>query len=217
MYRVIDIETENTGTDVMKDNKRILSVQIGDDAIQDLYWADSLEPQWNLESAKTEIASLLSQGVVFAGYNIKGFDVPFLREFLGVEIPETNTLDLCLCQEQKLKGITGRNRPRLEEACEACGITVTHKQKMNEKAKEYTSIEDVKNRALAKAKELVKRRGWSHGFSYNYVLDKISGGIAIYNAYLEFVKTGGQKNTLFYEYAIGDVISEYRLLRALGY
>jgi len=39
----------------------------------------------------------------------------------------------------------------------------------------------------------------------------------IYDAYLEFVKSGGQKNTLFYEYAIGDVISEYQLLKALGY
>ena len=217
MYSVIDIETENTGADIMKDNKRILSVQIGDDIKQKLYWADSVEPQWSLESAKNEIASLLFQGVVFAGYNIKGFDIRFLREFLGVEIPEMNTLDLCLCQKQKLTKLTGRNRPRLEEVCEACGIRVTHKQRMKEKAKKYKSIEDVKKQALAKAKELVEKRGWSQGFSYNYALDKIAGGMAIYDAYLEFVKSGGQKNTLFYEYAIGDVISEYQLLKALGY
>jgi hypothetical protein len=31
MYSVIDIETENTGTDIMKDNKWIISVQIGDE------------------------------------------------------------------------------------------------------------------------------------------------------------------------------------------
>ena len=73
MYRVIDIETENTGTDIMEDNKRLLSVQIGDDTIQNLYWADSKYPQWTLESAKKEIASLLAQGVIFSGYNIKGF------------------------------------------------------------------------------------------------------------------------------------------------
>jgi len=88
---------------------------------------------------------------------------------------------------------------------------------MKEKAKNYKSIEDVKKQALAKAKELVEKRGWSQGFSYNYALDKIAGGMAIYDAYLEFVKSGGQKNTLFYEYAIGDVISEYQLLKALGY
>lgn len=45
MYRVIDIETENTGTDIMTDNKRIISVQIGDDVNQDLYWADSPKKQ----------------------------------------------------------------------------------------------------------------------------------------------------------------------------
>jgi hypothetical protein len=50
-------------------------------------------------------------------------------------------------------------------------------------------------------------------FSYNYVLDKIAGGNAIYDAYLEFVECGGQKDTLFYEYAIGDAISEYQLLK----
>ena len=93
MYLVIDIETENTGTDVLEDNKRIISVQIGDDTKQDLYWADSKDPQWNLESAKKEIVSLLSKGVIFAGHNIRGFDVRFLKEFLGVEIPESNIHD----------------------------------------------------------------------------------------------------------------------------
>jgi hypothetical protein len=217
MYRIIDIETENTGTDVMRDNKRILSVQIGDDIRQNLYWADSVEPEWTLESAKKEIASLLSRGVIFAGYNIIGFDVRFLKEFLDVEIPEMNTIDLCLCQKQRLTKLTGRNRPRLEEACKAFGIIVVHKHRMDEKAEKYKSIEDVKKQATAKAKELVEKKGWSPDFSYNYVLDKIAGGNAIYDAYMEFVKSGGQRNTLFYEYAIGDVISEYQLLKALGY
>ena len=31
------------------------------------------------------------------------------------------------------------------------------------------------------------------------------GGNAIYDAYQEFVRSGGQKDTLFYEHAIGDV------------
>ncbi|MGD0978602.1 MAG: hypothetical protein ABR962_05605 [Candidatus Bathyarchaeia archaeon] len=215
MYRIIDIETENTGTDIMEDNKRILSVQIGDDTTQNLYWADSKDSQWTLESAKKEIASLLSQGVIFSGYNIKGFDIRFLKQFLGVEIPEANILDLC--QSPKITQFTGKNRARLEEACAACGVKVTHKQRMNEKAKKYKSMEAHKHKALAKAKELVEKRGWDQDFSFNYVLDKVAGGNAIYDAYLEFVKSGGQKNTLFYEYAIGDVISEYQLLKALGY
>lgn len=215
MYRIIDIETENTGTDIMEDNKRILSVQIGDDTIQNLYWADSKDPQWTLESAKKEIASLLSQGVIFSGYNIKGFDVRFLKQFLGVEIPEASILDLC--QSPKITQFTGKNKARLEEACAACGVKVTHKQRMNEKAKKYKSMKAHKDKALAKANELVENRGWSQDFSYNYALDKVAGGNAIYDAYLEFVKSGGQKDTLFYEYAIGDVISEYQLLKALGY
>ena len=217
MYLIIDIETENTGADIMEDNKRILSVQIGDDVKQDLYWADSVDPRWTLESAKTEIASLLSQGVIFAGYNIKGFDVRFLKQFLGVTIPESNLLDLCLCQPQKLTQLTGKNKPRLEDACRACGVKVAHKQRMNEKAKKYKLNEAFKKQALTKAEELVKNRDWGFNFSYNYVLDKLSGGNAIYDSYLEFVESGGQKDTLFYEYAIGDVVSEYQLLKVLGY
>jgi hypothetical protein len=217
MYRIIDIETENTGTDVMEDNKRIISVQIGDDTKQNLYWADSKDPQWNLESAKKEIESLLSQGVIFAGHNIRGFDVRFLKQFLGVEIPESNILDPCQCQSQKLTQLTGKSKPRLEEACAACGVKVTHKQRMNEKANKYKSIEAFKKQALTKAKELVENKGWNLNFSYDLVLGKIALGNAIYDAYLEFVESGGQENTLFYEYAIGDVISEYQLLKALGY
>ena len=217
MYLVIDIETENTGTDVLEDNKRIISVQIGDDTKQDLYWADSKDPQWNLESAKKEIVSLLSKGVIFAGHNIRGFDVRFLKEFLGVEIPESNIHDPCECQSQKMTRLTGKNHPKLEEACAALGIKVTHKQRMNEKAIKHKSNEAFKKQALTKAKELVRDKGWSLNWSYDHVLDKIAVGNAIYEAYLEFVESGGQKNTIFYEYAIGDIISEYQLLKALGY
>lgn len=87
---------------------------------------------------------------------------------------------------------------------------------MNEKSKKYKSIEAHKQ-AFAKGKELEKKKNWSSDFSYNYALDKVAGGNAIYDAYLEFVESGGQKNTLFYEYAIGDIISEYQLFKALGY
>jgi hypothetical protein len=88
---------------------------------------------------------------------------------------------------------------------------------MNEKAKKYKSIEAFKKQALAKAEELVKSRDWSVDFAYRYALDKVAGGNAIYDSYLEFVESSGQKNTLFYEYAVGDVVSEYQLLKALGY
>lgn len=182
-----------------------------------MYWADSPKTQWTLDSAKKEIASLLAQGVTFAGYNIVGFDVRFLKEFMSVEIPESNLLDLCLRHKPQLSQLTGRNKPRLEEACSACGIVVNHKQRMNKQAEKYKTNEAFKKQALVKAEELVKNLGWGFDFSYNYALDKVAGGNAIYDAYLEFVKSGGQRDTLFYEYAVGDVVSEYQLLKKLGY
>lgn len=218
MYRVIDIETENTGSDIMADNKRILSVQIGDDTKQDLWWADSKKPQWNLESAKGEIASLLSQGVIFAGHNIRGFDIRFLKEFLGVEIPESNIHDPCECQSEKMTRLTGRYHPTLEEACTALGIKVTHKKRMNEKAQLYKNRPEFQEKAKEAAKKILKTKpDWTLNYAYDRALNKIAGGNAIYDAYLEFVKCGGKENTLFYEYAVGDVISEYQLLKALGY
>jgi hypothetical protein len=217
MYRVLDIETENTGTDIMEDNKRILSVQIGNDTIQHMYWAYSRNPQWSLESAKKEITSSLAQGIIFAGYNIRVFDVRFLKQFLDVEIPESNVLDLCLYQSRKLTQLTGENKLGLEEACEVCGIKVNHKRRINEEAKKYKSIEAFKKQAKAKAKELVRNKGWSKDFSFTYALNKVANGNAIYDAYWEFVKSGGKRNTLFYKYVIGDIISEYQLLKVLGY
>jgi hypothetical protein len=88
---------------------------------------------------------------------------------------------------------------------------------MNEKAKKYKVMDVHKKHATVKAKELVEKRGWGFEFSHNYVLDKIAGGNAIYEAYQEFVKNDGQKDSLFYEYAIGDIIIEYRLFKALGH
>jgi hypothetical protein len=126
-------------------------------------------------------------------------------------------LDLCLCQQQRLTQLTGKNKARLEEACAAFGIEATHKQKMNQRAESYRSNETHKKNALVKAKELVEKKGWGQDFSYNYALEKIAGGHAIWDAYLEFVESGGRKDTLFYEYAIGDIISEHQLLRKLGY
>lgn len=217
MYLGLDTETKNLGFDIMKDNECMLSVQTGDNSNQKLFWADSTDAQWNLGSAKREIQNLLSKGVIFVGYNIKGFDLPMIKQFLNVDIPESQILDLCLCQPQKIAQLTGKNRSRLEEACKAFGIDASHKQRMDEKAKAYKTNEAFKARSLVRAKELVQDKKWSYNFSYDYALDKIAGGNAIYDAYLEFAKSGGQKNTLFYEYAVGDVISEYQLLKKLGY
>lgn len=213
MYRIIDIETENTGSDILKDNKRIISVQIGDADKQELYYDDSKYPRYTFAEAKRQMASLLSEGCIFTGYNILGFDIPILKQFLRVEIPESNIFDLC--QAPRVAELRNRRLFSLEEVCGECGIEVVHKRRMNEKAEDYKNRQDIKDLAVVKAREYVKNRGWSLDFSYDYVLNKIAGGNAIYDAYKEFVKRGGQKNTLFYEYAIGDVICEYRLLKIL--
>lgn len=216
MYRIIDIETENIGSDIMKENKRIISVQIGDATKQELYYDDSKDPQCTLARSKEQIASLLSQGYIFAGYYIKNFDIPILKKFLGVEIPESNIFDLS--QTPRVTELRNNKKLyKLEDVCMECGIEVNHKQKMNENAEKLKGRQDIKDQAFAKAKNLVKSKGWSFDFSYDYVLNKIAGGHAILDAYKEFVKSGGQKNTLFYEYAIGDVICEHRLLKVLKY
>lgn len=218
MSLIIDVETENTGSDIMRDNKRIISVQVGDDVKQELYYADSKDPKYTLVGAKSRIISLLSQGHVFAGYNTKFFDIPVLKQFLGVEIPESNMLDLF--QTSRVTELKARGkRVRFEDVCKEfeieCfyGVRGCHKRRMNEKAEKYRDRQDIKELAYAKAKS--ESMGWSFDYSFGRVLDKIAVGNAIYDAYQEFVKGGGQRNTLFYEYAIGDVICEYRLLKTL--
>jgi hypothetical protein len=215
MYVALDVETKNLGSDIMKDNEQLLSLQLGDDTKQELYYYDSKEPKLSLAMGKKRIASLLSQGVIFTGYNIKRFDTVMLKEFLGIEIPESKLLDLCL--SPRLTQFATKPKMRMEEACKACGVDVNHKRKIDKGADKFRAMQDIREQAKARATELVRIKSWSYPFSYNYVLDKIAGGHAIFEAYQEFVKSGGQKDTLFYEYAIGDVISEYQLLKKLGY
>ena len=217
MYLAIDIETENTGFDIMKDNKRIISVQIGDDTKQNLYWADSKNPLWTLKSAEKEITSLLSQGVIFTGYNVKGFDIPFLKQFLGIEIPQSNILDICHTPDMKAFHNTNSDWT-LECACAKWFVNANHKQKMNAKTEQYKTRQDIIEKAKVGANEIRKTKSWlTPSAAYTKALNKVAGGNAIYDAYLEFVMSGGQENTLFYEYAVGDVVSEYQLLKKLGY
>lgn len=216
MYFVIDIETENTGSDIMNDNKRIISVQIGDDTKQELYYDDSKDSQYTLVGAKRRILSLLSQGHFFSGYNIKFFDIPVLKQFLEVEIPESKMLDLFRTHRVTQLKMSGKS-VTLENVCREFGIKAVHKQRMNEKAEKYKDRKDIRELAIAKAKKDVENFGGNFDYFFRRVINKIAGGNAIYDAYQEFVRRGGQKNTLFYEYAIGDVICEYRLLKALKY
>lgn len=72
--------------------------------------------------------------------------------------------------------------------------------------------------ALAKdgAEKLIRERGWSSDFSYKYALKKVSGGMAIMDSFNEFVRSGGDPNSLFYKYAMGDVFLEHQLFNTLN-
>jgi phage regulator Rha-like protein len=214
MYTVIDVETENTGTDVKKDNKRILSVQIGDAFKQNLYYQDSRNQQYTLVAATKQISALLSQGYTFTGYYIKEFDIPMLKQFLRIEVPESKLLDLS--QTPRAAELKKKGKYRLEDVCKECGVGVSHKKWMNEKAEKYKERQDIRDQARAKANEDMKKGG-TFDYWYNLDLKRIAAGNAILDAYRDFVESGGRRDTLFYDYAIGDVICEYRLLKALGY
>ena len=64
---VIDIETENTGYDVMGDNKRILSVQTYDGNESLIYYDGS--DKNDLSSAKRFLEEQIGVGTKFVGFN----------------------------------------------------------------------------------------------------------------------------------------------------
>ena len=211
---ILDVETENTGYDIMEHNKRIISVQIGDSTLQELYYADSPIHETSLSRARERINDLLGKDTIFSGYNLTGFDTPMLEKFLDIKIPTKNLLDLSktqlvtnICQQRN------RNTLRLEELCSHLGINSSHKDEMNQKAETYKIKPEIVAQAQAGARDLVSRRGWSFNFSLGYSIDKIAGGHAIYDSYKDFVASRGSENTLFYRYAVGDIVSEYELLR----
>ena len=61
-----DIEAENTGSDVRRDNKRIISIQLYNQDIEEIYYDDSTEK--NIELGKKRIQSLLNDGYTLIGY-----------------------------------------------------------------------------------------------------------------------------------------------------
>jgi DNA polymerase III epsilon subunit-like protein len=213
---VIDIETENTGADVMADNKRIISVQIGDSTSQELYYADARNPSLSTSQVPQRIRTLIAEGNVLAGYNLKGFDLQFLKKFLGVEIPEVNVLEIGeMDGVKKLKQRTGKRFYKLEELCKEYGIPADHKRQMDERAGPFKRTSEVQALAENAARKLVEEEGWTFNFALEKKLGTISIGRAIYDSYLEYVQKDGAKETLFHRYAVGDVICEHQLMQRL--
>jgi hypothetical protein len=206
----IDIETENTGADIDLDNKRIISVQIGNVTTVELFYDDSECPEYGLSAAKDRIAGMISKGYVFSGYGLKRFDVEHIATFLGIRIPPSNLIDL-----SQTDFISESNRRygeyKLEDVCRRFRISVEHKDRMNRKAETYKARSDVLALADREAPKIAAKKGGTVKFARDEAIRKITFGMAILDSYQEFVKKGGSKHTLFYQYATEDVVCEHHL------
>lgn len=206
----LDIETENTGFDIMGDNKRIISVQLLDENGGRIYY-DGSESD-NLKVAKEDLRSIVGAGKHFLGFNIRNFDVPFIKEFLGIEIPASQIIDIGEMPEMTyIKQRLGKNKPRLVDVCKLLGVDCSHKNMMDQRSNNFKQIPEVIQKAKEGAMKWQKELGWSYNFSYNLALDRICGGMAIMEAFNEFVNVKGDKNSFFYQYAMGDTYTEREL------
>lgn len=80
---------------------------------------------------------------------------------------------------------------------------------------QYKNKLDVIERAKMEGAKTTSIKGWSLEFCRKRVLDLISGGLAILDAYNQFVRSNGSSDSIFYKYAIGDVRTEYNLYHKL--
>lgn len=200
----LDVETENTGFDVEGGNKRIISVQTLRGSEERLYFDGS--KTLGLDVAKRHLAASIASGARFVGFHIKGFDLPQVERFLNLSIPESQVVEIGeLPAMDSLRQRIGKARPRLEEICAELGIDCTHKALMDRHALRFRNLPEVLELAKSGASVISKDKGWNLDFSYKIALEKISGGMAILDAFNDFVRKGGDKKTLFYRYAIGDV------------
>ncbi|MGI0016110.1 MAG: hypothetical protein ACREBU_22035 [Nitrososphaera sp.] len=213
-FTVIDIETENTGYDVMNDNKRIISIQMYDSAEGTIFYDGS--DKNTIVAAKSTILSQIDQSYKFVGFNIRNFDAVFLNRFLGIEIPDELILEISeMPQMAKIRTRLGKKNPRLLDICKHLGIDCAHKKMMDDVSVKFRSLPDVIRIAKEAAEKLSKDRGWGYDFSYNMALDRIAGGMGILESFNDFVSKGGDTNSLFYRYAMGDVFTEHRLFEEL--
>ncbi|MEM3112535.1 MAG: hypothetical protein QXY90_05800 [Candidatus Anstonellales archaeon] len=211
---VIDIETENTGYDIMKHNKRIISVQMFDGGTGRLFYDGSESSP--IGAAKEAILSQVDDGYEFVGFNVRNFDVPLIKEFMGVEIPIGQVIEIGeMPQMNDIRRNLGKQWPRLFEVCDHLGIECSHKGLMDNISSRLQSRPDVIALAKDGATNLAKEKGSTPEYWHNRTLAKVAGGMAILESFNEFVRSGGNTDSLFYKYAMGDVFAEHRLFEAL--
>jgi len=208
----LDIETENTGTDIRNGNKRIISIQIYNKDLEEIYYYDSTET--GIERGKDRIKSLLSSGYSFVGYNIINFDIRLLKEFLYLEIPLSNIIDIL--QMKKVVELKQNYKLyKLEDVCAKLGVPCDHKKLLEPMIEKFKRDPRIIERANIEGSKTANLKSWSLQFSQDRALSLICGGSAILQAYNEFVKSKASTNSIFYQYAMGDVISEYELYHKL--
>jgi len=206
----LDIETENTGYDIMEDNKRIISIQLMEGTETKIFYDGSKTD--SIEAGENKLHSLIESGKNFVGFNIRNFDVRLIKKFLGIRIPASQIIEIS--EMPKMNNIRKHLRndwPRLVDCCEFMDVECSHKGLMDEQSNRLKKRPDVIKKAKEGAVALQERRGLSFNSAYNRALDKISGGTAILEAFNEFVGSKGDPNTIFYRYAMGDVFSENAL------
>lgn len=213
-FVVLDIETENTGYDIMEHNKRIISVQLYDGSEGTLFYDGSNKN--SISAAKSALLTQIDQNYKFVGFNIRNFDAHLLNKFLGVTIPRGQIVELSeMPNMERIRKQLTKNYPTLAEVCGHLGIDCSHKGIMDGLSAKIRNLPDVLEMAREGAEKMVKERGWSYDFSYNRALDKIAGGRAILQSFNEFVSSQGDSESLFYKYAMGDVFTEHRLFQNL--
>lgn len=209
----IDIETENTGYDILNDNKRIISVQLLDD--EGKFFYDGSEKN-DLSSAKKEIQSCIENKKQFTGFNIRDFDIPMIKKFLDVEIPSSQINEICEMEPVKqLKQKLGKRKISLFQVCNSVGIDAGHKQEMNQLAGKFMDSPGVFDLAKEGAAKWETELGWGYDFSLKLARQRIAGGMAIIESFKDFVRSGGDETKLFYRYAMKDVEVENQLYHRL--
>jgi hypothetical protein len=209
---VLDAETEVTGYRPLEDSKRIISIQLAGPSEAQVYYVDSPDPRYNLDSAKSELERLTSQGFIVAGFNIKRFDMLILEKFLGVALPQNITFELM--DHPRVASLKGKRT--LEVVCKTFGIDVSHKERMNERIELFKRDEGIIARDKLAAPSIMKERRRTPADAYDDALRSIAIGSAIYASYTEFLNNGHRKDSLFYEYALGDAICERQLFNLLS-
>lgn len=213
-FVVLDIETENTGYDVMAHNKRVISVQLFDGTEGKLFYDGSEDN--SIAAAKTAILSHIDRNDRFVGFNVRNFDATLLNKFLGIAIPSEQIVEISEMPKMDLiRRALGRNYPSLVETCKHLGVDCSHKKMMDDYALTFRNLPDVLKMVKEGAAKMIETKGWTPNYAYNRILEKITGGMAILESFNEFVIAKGDVNSLFHKYAMGDVLTEYRLFEEL--